>query len=296
MWFIVNAQGEYLSMKKFPQVSYVPCEEKNVTEIFHIQWRQACSCTQPVVYLTGMGFSMDPFDAIDLSKLMEDGSLNMERVIYDACDLTKCAMDMEEYGYTIIRDVLTDDQTTFLKGKLELVGEEQIRRSDLLERDELFGHLLTCDKRGVWTFINCYMKGDFKCATWSSNTLFKTGVETAARGPQWHVDYPYHDISPPWFTHHLASPLSVQTLWLLDDFTQDNGATLIIPGSHKFNTVPTPHNILGKPDPVKLICPKGAVVISHGAWWHAQGVNTTDTARTCLLGTFTRRWIEKKTT
>jgi len=71
---------------------------------------------------------------------------------------------------------------------------------------------------------------------------------------------------------------------LLDDFTEENGATIVIPGSHKY---------LHKPDPdlnsnkmIKLIAPAGSLVVWTGHLWHKSGENTSSSTRAALLACF----------
>lgn len=202
-----------------------------------------------------------------------------------------CMHQLAQQGYVIIPKYVPDDIVERLKRALKFhecpVGWDQLRRNDLLERDEIFCQMLT--DTTIKSMVDAYLGEDAKCATWSSNTLFKSLASTAPEY-SWHVDYPYHNIAPPWMQD--CRPLSVQVMWILDDFTMANGATLIIPGSHLENRLPSPEKIQGRA--AVLECPKGSVVISHGAWWHAQGVNTTESPRTCLLGTYVRRWVVSK--
>ena len=77
----------------------------------------------------------------------------------------------------------------------------------------------------------------------------------------------------------------INTLWLLDDFTETNGPTRIVPGSHKIagritdhvEDLRAPH-----PDEVHLTGRKGTVVIFNGHCWHG-GTQNVDGARRRVL-------------
>ena len=66
------------------------------------------------------------------------------------------------------------------------------------------------------------------------------GQHTAAAGQQrsrntglgWHVDYPYHDLDPGYWGE-VDSPLGVQVLICLDEFTSANGGTMFRTNTHK---------------------------------------------------------------
>lgn len=82
------------------------------------------------------------------------------------------------------------------------------------------------------------------------------------------------------------------SIWLLDDFTESNGATRIVPGSHRSGQVPrdaladpaAPH-----PEEVLLTAPAGTVVIFNSHTWHGGTLNRTGRPRRALHAYFTRR-------
>ena len=224
-------------------------------------------------------------------------SLSIDDVIVNGFNLTFHAKEVISKGYTILKNVLTKEEVETIKVALDISKRDdqevlQIRRGDLLERHEMLGKILT--NNTLLALITIIMFDDFKLATWSSNTLFKSGPQSKSEmDAGWHVDYPYHDIAPPWPKTTVTSPFSVQTLWLMDDFTIDNGATWMVPESHKLQ-VPPSYSHMASCTPMQLCASQGDVVVTHGAWWHCQGVNMTEYPRTCLLGTFTKRWIRSK--
>lgn len=82
------------------------------------------------------------------------------------------------------------------------------------------------------------------------------------------------------------------SIWLLDDFTAENGATRVVPGSHNSGKVPRDE----MDDPAKphlretiLIAPAGSVVIFNSHTWHGGTLNRTDKPRRALHSYFTRR-------
>lgn len=82
------------------------------------------------------------------------------------------------------------------------------------------------------------------------------------------------------------------TIWLLDDFTKDNGATRIVPGSHKWGQLP--QKVLGDPaaphpDEVLVLASAGSVVVMNTHAWHGGTANRTDRPRRALHS-FYCRW------
>ena len=82
------------------------------------------------------------------------------------------------------------------------------------------------------------------------------------------------------------------SIWLLDDFTADNGATRVVPGSHVSGR--SPGDELGDtrdahPDEVLLRAPAGTVVVFNSHLWHGGTVNRSVAPRRALHSYFTRR-------
>ena len=81
----------------------------------------------------------------------------------------------------------------------------------------------------------------------------------------------------------MGSPVMVNTVWLLDDFTPENGGTRIVPGSHKSGMAGPPDGMEVK-HVFQLIAPAGSVLVFNGQCWHGGGTNQTDTNRHALFG------------
>jgi Phytanoyl-CoA dioxygenase (PhyH) len=82
------------------------------------------------------------------------------------------------------------------------------------------------------------------------------------------------------------------SIWLLDDFTADNGATRVVPGSHRAGTVPRlalPDPVAPHPDEVLVTGPAGTVVVFNSHLWHGGTQNHSDQPRRALHSYFTRR-------
>jgi ectoine hydroxylase-related dioxygenase (phytanoyl-CoA dioxygenase family) len=66
------------------------------------------------------------------------------------------------------------------------------------------------------------------------------------------------------------------TMWALTDFTEENGATRVVPGTHLADQPPDPR----QPDEtVAAEMEKGSVLVFVGSLWHGGGANRTDERR-----------------
>ena len=82
------------------------------------------------------------------------------------------------------------------------------------------------------------------------------------------------------------------SIWLLDDFTEHNGPTRVVPGSHTSGKTPSQEMSDPKaahPREVKLLAPAGTVVIFNSHAWHGGTLNTTHQRRRALHSYFCKR-------
>jgi ectoine hydroxylase-related dioxygenase (phytanoyl-CoA dioxygenase family) len=68
----------------------------------------------------------------------------------------------------------------------------------------------------------------------------------------------------------------ITTLWALSEFTKDNGATRLIPGSHKEESIAPGSDEVSTALLAEM--PAGSVLVLHGSTWHGGGPNTTSLA------------------
>ena len=82
------------------------------------------------------------------------------------------------------------------------------------------------------------------------------------------------------------------TIWMLDDFTSENGATRLIPGSHKWGR--RPQDVLADPsaphpDEILLSGRAGGVVVMNAHLWHGGTANRTAAPRLAMHAFYCRR-------
>ncbi len=82
--------------------------------------------------------------------------------------------------------------------------------------------------------------------------------------------------------------LGAATIWAIDEFTQQNGATVVIPGSHLWDDRQPTEDDRKNLEPV--VMPAGSVVLFLGTLWHAGGANRSDAARLCVSAQYCAPW------
>lgn len=78
------------------------------------------------------------------------------------------------------------------------------------------------------------------------------------------------------------------SVWMLDDFTPDNGATRMLPGSHRWRRLPPPGCYDPLPGEQLVIGKAGTVVIMNAHMWHGASANRTATPRRAMHVYYTR--------
>lgn len=84
--------------------------------------------------------------------------------------------------------------------------------------------------------------------------------------------------------------LMMNTLIMFDDFTEENGATYLLPGSHKNSQKPNKENFYEKSE--RAIAKKGSVVFWNSNLWHAAGENTSNKERSSVTPMFTKTFMK----
>jgi hypothetical protein len=98
-----------------------------------------------------------------------------------------------------------------------------------------------------------------------------------------HVDW-HETVSPGQFT-------VCNSIWLLDDFSRENGATRIVPGTHLSGSLPQevlPDAAASHPDEVIIDAPAGSVFIFNSHAWHGGTNNQTNKERRSIHSYFCR--------
>ena len=86
-------------------------------------------------------------------------------------------------------------------------------------------------------------------------------------------------------------PTVCNTMWALTDFTEENGATRVITGTHLADDSP----VYGQPyESVPASMRRGSVLVWHGSLWHGGGANRTDRPRVGVAMNYCAGYIRQQ--
>ena len=113
----------------------------------------------------------------------------------------------------------------------------------------------------------------------------------------WHADWPFNQTN----AGHVAVPypdqlMHLTTLWMISEFTAQNGGTLVVPASHRLPTNPTAPDCQtnaqdSHPDEQQMTGPAGSVLVMDSRLWHATAPNLTETDRVALAVRYAPWWL-----
>ena len=81
-------------------------------------------------------------------------------------------------------------------------------------------------------------------------------------------------------------------MWAITDFTEENGATRLVPGSHLWRPAAEPARALRHRSPAEMA--KGSVLVWVGSLWHGGGANRTDRRRVGIAMNYCAGWVRQQ--
>lgn len=206
-------------------------------------------------------------------------------------------LQLDEQGYTILPDVIAADRLARLRQAFDDIHEAEgedagsevskvqgVRRlADLVNKGDVFDGI--------------YVHPMLLAAVW--HVLRRPFKLHSVNG---HDPLPGHGqqaLHPDWGGERGPGKYHVvNSMWMLDDMTADNGATRIIPGSH-LNPGSLEELVQDRlaphPDEIYLTAPAGSVGVFNSSAWHSCTQNQSGATRRVLHGAFIAREHKQQT-
>ena len=194
-------------------------------------------------------------------------------------DLEQQLFDIEIFGFTLVRDVLSAAEVAAIRAVNERLlnsdGEDLVfhgRAGHITNLPTLDPVYFPCiDHPKVLPLLEAVMGHELILASLNSRVV-RPGEDRQSL----HADVPEQ-------FHRHGAPVMMNTAWMLDDFTEENGATYIVPGSHHSARRQPPEG-LAVEFVHRAVAPAGSVLAFNGQCWHAGGENRTTHSRHALFG------------
>lgn len=105
-------------------------------------------------------------------------------------------------------------------------------------------------------------------------------IQPGEQAQMLHTDDSFYPLPRP------RKALGAATIWAIDEFTADNGATDIIPFSHTLGD-----ELPGEDERVPVVMPAGSCVFFLGTLWHGGGANRSANPRLAVTAQYCEPWL-----
>jgi ectoine hydroxylase-related dioxygenase (phytanoyl-CoA dioxygenase family) len=181
--------------------------------------------------------------------------------------------ELDRQGYCVLENVLSPEETTQVRNDLAAASAEDRRAGDaFLEYDGANQRVAMLLNRGR-SFVDLaqhevglalieHLLGEgFLLSSITANITGPGGEAMNLHADQGAVPRPWH------------FPTVANIMWIVDDFTADNGGTLVVPGSHKW---PDFNEKTQADKAVPVVAPAGSLMCFEGRLIHGTGANVTE--------------------
>jgi ectoine hydroxylase-related dioxygenase (phytanoyl-CoA dioxygenase family) len=193
--------------------------------------------------------------------------------------------ELETRGYALLHGLVSPARLAGLREALDRVYESEahlprqrseagcLRGYNLVRRDALFREAL--QEPEVVALAEALLGRDCILHSFESRSALPGGGQQSL-----HRDMPWAN----------GAPLSMNVVWMLDDFTEANGATRVVPGSHLRPEGPERDRVYD--EEVLGIAPAGTLLAFNSLTWHGGGPNRTDRLRRAFHVHYCRSWVK----
>jgi ectoine hydroxylase-related dioxygenase (phytanoyl-CoA dioxygenase family) len=199
------------------------------------------------------------------------------------------ADEMNERGWCVLEPPIAPALVGALKQELDLAYEScrALQVANGLPRTEGTAHHLVCFGGAFLTLLEQFAAHPFIESFFGGKYILNTyGAVLNEPGTSAYVGNVHRDLR----SHSGGLRLMMQLIVMLDPFTDDNGATYLLRGSHRRAEPPAADEFFAHAD--RAIGPAGRVVAFDSNLWHAAGVNRSQARRRGLTIAFTRPFMK----
>jgi ectoine hydroxylase-related dioxygenase (phytanoyl-CoA dioxygenase family) len=199
---------------------------------------------------------------------------------------------LDEQGFVVLENAMGGDLLRELRARIHEVSEVEGDRAGSEFRIEAHAHRLAnlVDKGEVFRRA-IVLPRVVECVRHVLGPQMKlSSLNARSADPHGDVPQPLHvDMSALADEHGYWV---CNTIWMLDDFTTENGATRVIPGSHTWGRRPQEaleNPVAPHPQEVLVVGKAGSIAVMNAHAWHGGTVNRTPAPRLAMHAFYCRR-------
>lgn len=211
----------------------------------------------------------------------------MKEKFYGQLEQQKCNDDIDLYveeiktdGFTIIENVLTQEELKQYREKIDLIYKTQEEEFGLdnfnkiqeknmcripLKYDDYFINIAT--NKTVLAIVERIL-GKFYILNLQNAIINRPNEEH--HQSSWHRDLPYQN-------YVISKPLSINALFCIDDFSEETGGTIVVPYTHNTEILPSDRYI--SKHAVTANAKAGSVIVFDSMLFHKAGYNSSNIIR-----------------
>ncbi len=198
--------------------------------------------------------------------------------------------NIEQQGYTIIESLLDSDQVVALKaalspwlqgahmGRNDFEGFKSERVYALLAKNPVLATIV--EHPSILAIVDHFLEDDYLL---SANLAINCHPGETPQG--------FHRDNNGGTGASIDQVYGISTIWNLDDFTTTNGATELIPGSHRWHANEAPN--IDDDRAIKAEMPAGSVLVFSGHLIHRGGANNSDATRLAITPQYCQPWLRQ---
>ena len=197
----------------------------------------------------------------------------------------------QKWGYLVVEDAITPEQVEILREALDETsargtpGPTGTMTHELLEEDDRFAFLL--DNPPVLTRMKAILGNAVQLHS-ATGRVTKPGTPDQ----DWHRDGPWPQ--DPDGTPFGSVPGQINCGYYLDELTMDNGAVVVVPGSHRAIFKPPTSSHAEFPDELYVLAKPGQAVMFSGFTYHRGAANTSNSNRRVCLMCYQNAWMKSR--
>jgi ectoine hydroxylase-related dioxygenase (phytanoyl-CoA dioxygenase family) len=195
---------------------------------------------------------------------------------------------LEEYGYLMLPGLMTREQLEALRRRVDqLFAEEGVNAGSEFKQEPGARRLANLVNKGRVFEEAILTPRVLECMAYVLGPRFKlSSVNVRSTDPYTEADQPLHADSGAIADD--SGYIVCNSVWMLDDFTAENGATRFVPGSHRWRRLPEADYYREHPDQQLALGKAGDVVVMNAHMWHGGTANRTSAPRRAMHVYYTR--------